>query len=98
MVDVDETSNHEQQVEPSTLLDLVLCALREHVLMEEGEYLAVALVGDAYVHFRPIRSDPPTGPRQPGARLWQDHAARLLAGVCRHGRKFDGVSAAALFA
>jgi hypothetical protein len=96
--DVDaDTSHHEQDVEPSTLLDLVLCALREHVLMEEGEYLAVALwVMHTYIFDR-YAVTPRLALVSPVRGCGKTTLLGLLAGVCRHGRKFDGVSAAALF-
>jgi hypothetical protein len=96
--DVDEdTSNHEQDVEPSALLDLVLCALREHVEMEGHEYLVVALWAMHTYIFDRYAVPPRLALVSPVRGCGKTTLLDLLAGVCQHGRKFDSASAPALF-
>jgi hypothetical protein len=79
------------------LLDLVVTALREHVQLEEDEYLAVALWAMHTHAFDQYRVTPRLVLVSPVRGCGKTTLLDMLGALCRHGRRFDGVTAAALF-
>jgi hypothetical protein len=95
--DVDDTSDHEPQIAAEDLLDLIVRALREHVQLEEHEYLTVALWAMHTHAFERYAVTPRLALVSPVRGCGKTTLLDMLGGMCHCGRKFDGISAAALF-
>jgi Protein of unknown function (DUF3631) len=95
--DVDDTSDQEPQIAAEDLLDLIVRALREHVQLEEHEYLAVALWAMHTHAFERYAVTPRLALVSPVQGCGKTTLLDMLGGMCHCGRKFDGISAAALF-
>jgi hypothetical protein len=95
--DVDDTVDGGAQIAAGGLLDLVVSALREHLQLEEQEYLVVALWAMHSHVFDHFAVTPRLALVSPVRGCGKTTLLEMLANLCQRGSKFDGVSGAALF-
>jgi hypothetical protein len=95
--DVDDADQDEPRIPTEKLLGLVVCALREHVQLEEREYLAVALWAMHTHAFNRYAVTPRLALVSPVRGCGKTTLLGMLARLCRLGRRFDNVSPALLY-